>query len=620
MKKPQFCRNFINCVFLFGLLLLNSCNFKNNPPPNLLIITTDTTRADRVGCYGYKQALTPNIDELAANGVRLQNAISCVPLTLPSHTTIFTGLIPPAHGVRVNAENGLSKNIPTLAEILQTNNYVTGAVISSTVLDSSFGLNRGFTYYSDNLSLSSNVLYLAGNKVADRSIAWLETIKTRHKDQNWFLWSHFFDPHEPVSLHKEFANAVNNNAYDSEIAYMDKQIGRIVKWLCDHDEFENTIIVVVGDHGEGLGDHNEDTHAFYIYQSTQHVPCIFTWKKKLPTGKILEPHLSLADLMPTLLELMRAEIEIYKPASDPRNATLKSNRDRSFAKHLLAPDKPLFSRPCYMESLWGFHMLNWAPLFGLIDQNHKFIMAPDIELYNLTADPTESCNIYNDFKRLADEMSITLEELEKSIVQPEITHIQLSQQKLNLIKSLGYAAGGSGIARTTADIDLAVLKDPKNHTEIANLQNKAHTLRTTHPSSKECLNICKQLIELQPDASIFHVWLGDCHQQRGEYNFAADAYQQAIKLDSKMFLAYNGFAMATAERGEIQAALQLFRKAYDLRPVDIVIQENIVKALILLADKAYSKNETEQALKLCHEALRLDPDNQAVKMLLSKLQ
>ena len=613
---------YITIIFcsIAGLCFLAGCKGNNKNKPNLLFITVDTTRADHLGCHGYSNAHTPNLDNLANKGVLLENAISCIPMTLPSHTTMFTGLIPPEHGIRVNAENGLSENIPTLAEILKAHSYNTGAVTASTVVDGAYGLNRGFDNYSDNITLSSNILYRCGQKVADYSITWLKSVINDKDEKPWFLWAHFFDPHEPLHLQSEFAQAVKKNAYDSEIAYMDKHIGRILSFLNEAEEMDNTVIVVVGDHGEGLGDHGEDTHAFYIYQSTQHVPCIISWNNRLPNGSRISPFISLADIMPTLLDLMGVDPQIYKPRNDNRNKALLKASERSFAAILQDPSRSYSQRPCYVESLWGYHMLNWAPLFGIIDQNHKFIQAPRKELYNLMHDPGELKNISEEQPRIADDLAITIEQIEQSVVKPDISDAQISQKKLNKIKSLGYAAGGTGNVKDTDNIELSKLKDPKDLTKIANLQGSIHTLQSTHPKSDKTLNACKKLISMQPDASIFHVWEGDCHELRGELELAKNSYEKAILYDKKMFLAYNGLAMVTAEQGLYKKALPIFRKAYDLRPGDKTIRNNIIKNLLLISQNEEQNGNKEVAINLCEQAIDLDPKNSAAKQMLKQLQ
>lgn len=603
-----------------GISFLSGCKNRDKDKPNLLFITVDTTRADHLGCYGYKTAHTPNLDMLAQNGVVLENAISCVPMTLPSHTTLFTGLIPPEHGIRVNAENALNKNIPTLAEILKANNYNTGAVTASTVVDGSYGLNRGFDNYSDNIQLNSNTLYRCGEKVADYSIAWLKSIINNKDDNPWLLWSHFYDPHQPAHLQAEFSQAVADNAYDSEIAYMDKHIGRIIQWLDENGQLDNTIIVVVGDHGEGLGDHGEDEHAFYIYQSTQHVPCIFTWKNHLPKSTRIPLFISSADIMPTLLDLMSINTQIYKPHNDKRNKTLKDSLDRSFASVLRNPSAEMPQRPCYVESLWGYHMLNWAPLFGVIDHNHKFIQAPRKELYNLLTDPGELKNLSKKQPRIADDLSIVIEEIEADVVKPEVSTAQISDQKLNTIKSLGYVAGGTGTVKEPTNIKLSSLKDPKDFTAVANLQSKAHTLKTVNPAGDATLSACKKLIKMQPDASIFHVWLADCYVERNELELAKQSYKDAIRYNKEMFLAYNGLAMVTADEHNFKEALPLFKKAYDLRPGDATIKNNIIKDLLYMAQNEQKKGNRDEALELCKQALELDQANTTAKKMLSELQ
>src|SRR6478672_5183218 len=275
-------------------------------PPNVVVITIDTLRADHVGCYGYKQIRTPNIDALAGDGARFERAYTAVPVTLPSHTVMFTGTYPMRSGMHDFAANKLGAGQPTLASVLKEHGYTTGAVIGSAVLDSRFGLNRGFDFYYDHFDFNrlqeSNLeeMERPGNVVADQTLEWLG----KNYQKQFFLWMHFYDPHHPYQPPEPFAAEYRDRPYDGEIAFADSQVGRLITFLKEKGLYTNTLIVLSGDHGESLGEHGEKTHGFFIYNATLHVPFMI----HLPgtaSPRTVPDLISLADLMPTVLQTLK---------------------------------------------------------------------------------------------------------------------------------------------------------------------------------------------------------------------------------------------------------------------------------------------------------------------------
>src|SRR5215472_8927807 len=274
--------------FSRGIVVLTICNFlacvavaattsaNSHADINVVVITIDTLRADHLGCYGYKQIHTPNIDGLAAESFRLERAYTPVPVTLPAHTAIFTGTYPTLSGMHDFSGNKLSGRQSTLASVLKQQGYVTGAVIGSAVLDSRFGLNQGFDFYYDHFDFNrlqeSNLeeMERPGNVVADVALDWL----TRNSQSKFFLWMHLYDPHYPYRPPAPYSEQYKDRPYDGEIAFADVQVGRLVSFLKAKGLYHNTLIVLTGDHGESLGEHGERTHGFFIYNATLHVPVL----------------------------------------------------------------------------------------------------------------------------------------------------------------------------------------------------------------------------------------------------------------------------------------------------------------------------------------------------------
>ena len=254
---------------------------------SILLITTDTTRADALGCYGGPDWATPHLDQLAAEGIQFQQAHSVAPVTLPSHSSMMTGLYPYQHGVRDNSTFVLPLSAVTLAEVLQAEGYRTSAVVASYVLNASFGLGQGFDHYSGVQSSGSmqGEDQRSAEQVTDEAI---EFLHQQPADQPFFLWVHYFDPHMPYAAPAAWAERFPGAPYDAEIAYMDAQIGRLHEGLAAEELRDETLIAVVADHGEGLGDHGEATHAMLIYDSVMRVPMLLSAPSVIPTPSVID--------------------------------------------------------------------------------------------------------------------------------------------------------------------------------------------------------------------------------------------------------------------------------------------------------------------------------------------
>src|SRR5256884_8621252 len=301
---------FFRSALLAGFFAMGYAALAANPSsPNVVFITIDTLRADHLGCYGNKQVRTPTIDALAADSTRFERAYTAVPVTLPSHTVIFTGTYPLLSGVHDFAANKLNPTQATLASVLKDNGYATTAVIGSAVLDSRFGLNHGFDFYYDHFDFNrlqeSNLdeMERPGNVVADVTLDWL----SKNYQKKFFLWMHLYDPHYPYRPPPPYSEQYKDRPYDGEIGFADAQVGRLIEFLKNKGLYQNTLIILSGDHGESLGEHGEKTHGFFIYNATLHVPLIF----HLPGGvhtKTVANLVNLADLMPTVLAALNIQI------------------------------------------------------------------------------------------------------------------------------------------------------------------------------------------------------------------------------------------------------------------------------------------------------------------------
>ena len=426
MVSSRYFRAFLVVCFLAWIPATFAAS---NPAPNVVVITIDTLRADHLGCYGDKQIRTPNIDALAADGARFDRAYTAVPVTLPSHTVMFTGTYPMRSGMHDFAANKLGPGQPTLASVLKENGYVTGAVIGSAVLDSRFGLNRGFDFYYDHFDFNrlqeSNLeeMERPGNLVAEVALDWLG----KNYQKKFFLWMHLYDPHYPYNPPAPYAAEYRDRPYDGEIAFADSQVGRLIHFLKEKGLYANTLIVLSGDHGESLGEHGEKTHGFFIYNATLHVPFII----HLPgtaSPRTVPDLISLADLMPTVLQALKLEV----PAQVQGHNLLPLIRTKD-------PGEP---RNLYAETFLPRLHFNWSELRGVETANYHFIDAPKPELYDLTKDPGETRNLFGDRKAVGEEMRVQLTKL----IQQYSTGPELAE-KTGLDPALDGAAQIAGLCR-----------------------------------------------------------------------------------------------------------------------------------------------------------------------------
>lgn len=351
---------------------------------HVLVISMDTTRRDRLGFHG-GSAKTPSLDELASGGALFESAYTSAPITLPAHATLFTGEFPARHGVRDNAIFLLGEEAITLAELLHGAGFRTAAVVSAFVLDAQFGLDQGFEFYDDRFQTGPGGTLGLDERTADATtdaaLRWLG----ERPEGRFFLFVHYFDPHHPYRAPESFAGE-GVHPYDAEIAFMDREIGRLIAGLKAAELLERTLVVITADHGESLGEHGEETHGVFVYQSTMTVPLVFRGPR-VTSGARLAGDVSLADVAPTILELLALPIP-------------ESVQGRSLASALTG-GAALAPLPVQLESWLGRYSFGWSPLSALVDAGHKYVTAPEPELYDLAADPREQHNLLLDQPELA---------------------------------------------------------------------------------------------------------------------------------------------------------------------------------------------------------------------------
>jgi arylsulfatase A-like enzyme/Flp pilus assembly protein TadD len=588
-----------------------------NSAPNVVFITIDTLRADHLGCYGYKEIRTPNIDALAAEGVRFERAYTSVPVTLPSHTVIFTGTYPMLSGIHDFAANRLNPSQPTLSSVLKEHGYTTAAVIGSAVLDSRFGLNHGFDFYYDhfdfNRLLETNLdeMERPGNVVADVTLDWL----SKNYEKKFFLWMHLYDPHFPYRPPSPYSEQYAGRLYDGEIAFADAQVGRLIRFLKEKGLYQNTLIVLSGDHGESLGEHGEKTHGFFIYNATLHVPLIF----HLPhsSAHSVRDPVNLADLMPTVLKILKIDVPSQVQGSDLLP---------------LISGKTQEARRLYAESFLARLHFNWSELRGVESAGYHFIDAPKPELYDLSKDPGETRNLFAEKKAVGEEMRAQLAALirQYSAGQELAEKTGLDPALMERLKSLGYAGFSGGSSPTVSDRSLP---DPKDRVQTYELFSDAmsDSQHGQYPQSVEKLNAVlktepdsvpphylqglnyyrmqefakavtefERVLQLSPDYALAAFHLGLAYARTNQFDNAIASFKRTLELDGTNFTAAYDLGLSYVQKQMTNEAASAFRQSVTVAP-------DYAPAHRALGELLLSQGEVDEALKELSRAAELNP-------------
>ena len=629
MRRLSFKIFSITAAFLI-LVVSNGCKkgatgfrLSGETDYNLLIITLDTTRADRVGVYGYPKAETPNIDSLAQNGVVLKNCYASVPLTLPSHVTLFTGREPIAHQVRNNGTYILKQEETTLAEMMQGRAYHTFAVIASFTLHSKFGLSQGFDDYNDSLDFNTAANNIRTEIDAGKVYAKFKSWFKKNHDEKFFSWVHFYDPHSPYDPPPEYKSRFSEDYYDGEIAYMDRFIGKIIEDLKSEEVLHKTLIVVAGDHGEAFGEHKEYGHGIFCYEESLKVPLIFSnpvvFKDE---NRVISHRICLTDIMPTVLDLFEID--------NPGNMHGKSLSSLLFGK------KESQEAQIYIESLFGKEDMGWAPLTGMIFQDYKYISLPTPELYDLTNDPKEEQNLFNKKKSMAKKFDGELRKYIQIHSESGATARRtLTDTDRKKLESLGYASPFSEKAQRSIDpkdgIDLLneVLsvkklldegKAEEAEGKLLDLQESDQGIRLPPFYDNLCnmyrergeidkaISVLEKAVKMFPDKKRFQVNLALFYLEAGKIHEAETLSLSLIEEYPDIAQAYSLLALIYKGKGEIDKAVTFYERAKEIEPLNVMLQLNHAEAELergnslkaveivdLLMQNEVLMNETESA-------------------------
>jgi arylsulfatase A-like enzyme/lipopolysaccharide biosynthesis regulator YciM len=519
-------------------------------PLNVLLISIDTLRADHLGSYGYAAAQTPTLDALAARGLRFAHASTTTPLTLPAHTSLMTGTFPAWHGVRDNGGFYVSDDQVTLAEVLHERGYRTGGFVGAFVLDSRWGISQGFDRYYDDFDLSRyegkglDSVQRSGADVVDHALAWLDE-DTEHP---FFAWVHLYDPHAPYAAPEPFRSrfpATMIGAYDAEIAYTDSQVGRVLARLAETHRLESTLVVVVGDHGESLGEHEEQQHGFFVYEGTVHIPLIVAGPR-VP-ARVVPDQVRIVDVMPTVLDSLGVPIPTPVQGRSLRAFDDGSHRD------LLALSETYYPRYHY----------GWSDLQAVADGRYKFILAPERELYDLQTDPGESRNLAASNPQRAAALETALRDLQARSAGTAAASAprQMDPEAEERLRALGYVGGSVSVR----NLEERPRGDPKKTIHLYNLLKLAAQDSVDGRIDEGIEKVLRALAE-DPDIVEGYTMLGNLEVKAKRLPDAVRAYQHALSLDSEHQGAAFSLALTYKQMGRLDDALAGFERARTLDP------------------------------------------------------
>ena len=574
---------------ILTLLIFGAWGVPVEPPDhkNVVLITLDTVRPEHLGCYGYTLIETPNIDHIAASGARFTQAYTPIPITLPAHTSLLTGMYPLATGVHDFIGSGVPAGTATLARVLHEHGYSTAAFIGAPVLDSRFGLNQGFDTYFDDFGLTGveavhlDAMKRPGDQVVDEALKWLD----HHPPQPVFLWVHLYDAHNPYRLPAPYAERYRERPYDGEIAFADAQVGRLMKALTRQGLLERSLVVVVSDHGESLGEHGETAHGFFIYNATLQIACIIKVPDDAP--RVVADEVSLVDVMPTVLQALR--IPIPAGVEGRSLLSLVAGRPAQGASNLYAE--------CYPPLLH----FGWNALRSLQARGWKYIETTRPELYDTRADPHETKNLVSTHQALAQDMRNRLHTVisryTPSSGAAAAGSVTADPALMKSLRSLGYAAVSTG---TFTDASGRRLPDPKDRIQVYELVYSALTDEEEEHYTEALRKLKEAERHEHRSATIPFLMAGDYFHLH-DYAHAAEYYQSTLSVESNNSLAAYYLGVSRLETGDLESAERAFRRTLELDPKNFSAAFNL--------GVVYSRrHQAQPAIQAFEQAIKILPN------------
>ncbi|MFQ5741311.1 MAG: sulfatase-like hydrolase/transferase [Acidobacteriota bacterium] len=531
---------------LLGSALAQEARSQTPTPANLILITVDTLRADYVSGINSRSLVpTPAIDSLARDGVVFLQALTTNPLTTPAHASLMTGVWPPSHGVRDFTGYRLSEENTTLAETLTGAGYATAAFVSAAVLDKRTGIGQGFETYDDSfgtfLGHDARVAERSGKVTIEHALKWLVT----HNERPFFLWLHLFEPHHPYRPPAPYRARFPGNPYAGEVAYADSLLEGFFAFLKKNDLYHSSVVTLLADHGEGLGDHAETRHGFFIYQSTVHIPWIIKFPREAVAGKRLGEPVSIVDVMPTLLHALGIGRDRWPVAL------------QGSSQYRLIRSGKVRSRALYIESLTTRHQFGWSALRAVVQGRFKFIDAPNPELYDLEKDGEESSNIFESNQALGNQLREILKQIEAQGSQQAEADVSVDPELQERLRSLGYVGVQAPLPSRTEE-DLA---DPKSKIGVYEKMQRG------------------------VDAA---------REQR--WNVAIPVLLEAAHSEPRSPAIVASLALAYRDAGHSAEAVTWFEKVIDLTPEDVAMRSQLARHLLTLGRDSQARAQLEAIL------------------------
>ena len=571
-------------ILLLGVVLVPLSLAKiasREKQPNILLITIDTLRPDRLSSYSDKHLKTPNIDRLALNGVVFTKAFAHTPMTLPSHANILLGTTPLYHGVHDNSHFIIHDEFLTLAEHLKAEGYTTGAFVGAFPVDSRFGLKQGFDIYDDNYGYKSlqefSYVERRAEVVVNKAKEWIDS-----QENPWFCWIHCFDPHQRYDPPEPFREQHKGQFYNGEVAYVDYSLGILFDYLEAKNIYDKSLIIFTGDHGESLGEHGEPTHGYFAYNSTLWVPLILSFPHG--TSGRVEQNVCHSDIFPTICDVL----DLEKPSFLQGVSLLAA-----------AKGKKIPCRRIYFEALYANLNRGWAPLKGYIEGDLKFIDSPIPELYDLSFDFDETQNLINQehlssYKKNMDELCGDL-----SLAESASGRFSVDRESLKKLESLGYLSSIQGFMKKnfTVEDDLKTLLP---------YQIKLQSSIKAYNGGRimESISLLKDIIAERKDFDQAYSHLATLYKEQGKLMEAVDTLKKGLEFNPSNYKIISTYGILLIEIGQYDSAIEIFKRGLALIDYDPDLWNYMGVAY-------WSKKDFQNAVKSYQQALSLD-DNYPV--------
>jgi len=601
-------KRLLHCV---ALLTACASTAYSKPPdttqhPNIVLITLDTTRADRMGFLGSERELTPNLDNLAREGVVFPRAYAQVPLTTPSHAVILTGTYPEYNHVNYMGDP-LGSTVPFLPDVLRKSGYRTAAFVGALVLDPAKlapGFARGFETYDAGYHRRRGSedrygsLERRGEEVVRRALDWLN----KRRAGPFFLWVHLYDPHDPYSPPEPFKTRYKAQPYDGEIAYTDSVVGKLIAGLKTRGLFDNSLLAVMADHGEAFGEHGERHHGIFLYDETIHVPLVFKLPGRTAPEKI-EDRVGLVDVAPTILQVAHLPVP---PVMQGKSLLQRMKWERSDTANPTTGSD--LQSPVYSESAYGHLSFGWSTLRAWRTGKYLYVEAPSRELYDQSTDPSATHNLTSQSEAVVDTAAAQIAKFVRAIKGSAEERTELSPEQNENLHALGYFSATTGVSSEAEREDGP---DPKDKIDTANLLYEA-LVDMEQEQFQDAVPVLEQVLEREPNTPIASLQLGRAYMSLREYQKALAPFRTLVERKPADAFARYELGCALVKTGNWDEALPHFEAAVSQMTGSAMM--HFYLALV------YQKtSRIDEATKEFQNALRADSNNFPANLLLGRL-